>query len=359
MKVVMIVPTGIGCPLGGHAGDANPAAKLLAAVCDELIVHPNVVNASDINEMPPNSLYVDGHALDLFLEGKIALRRVRRNRLLLVANDPITCDTYNAVGAARATLGLEAQVLALNTPLRMCAYMHPVTGVATGEHQGVDELVEQLRAYKEPFDVLAISSEIDVDLDVAQNYLREGKGVNPWGGIEAKVSRLISEHLGIPVAHAPIDGVIKEWGEIVDDRLAAECVSVVYLHCVLKGLHRAPQLVNIDIARSSDLTVDDIDIMISPANCWGRPHQACASAGIEIVWVDENTPTVVSQLEPKSHTEVANYLEAAGLIAARIAGVSLMSIMRNGAGRWGRSRAIVEQVYETRIDCRTMRLAAA
>lgn len=29
-------------------GDGNPAAKLLAAVCDELIVHPNVVNASDL-----------------------------------------------------------------------------------------------------------------------------------------------------------------------------------------------------------------------------------------------------------------------------------------------------------------------
>src|SRR5450759_4624096 len=56
-KALMIVPTGIGAELGGHAGDATPAARLLAGVCDKLITHPNVVNASDINEMPENGLY--------------------------------------------------------------------------------------------------------------------------------------------------------------------------------------------------------------------------------------------------------------------------------------------------------------
>ena len=32
MNVVMIIPTGIGCEIGGHAGDANPIAKLLSSV---------------------------------------------------------------------------------------------------------------------------------------------------------------------------------------------------------------------------------------------------------------------------------------------------------------------------------------
>lgn len=56
---VFIVPTGIGCEIGGHAGDATPAARLTAACCDKLIVHPNVVNASDINEMTENMIYVE------------------------------------------------------------------------------------------------------------------------------------------------------------------------------------------------------------------------------------------------------------------------------------------------------------
>ena len=51
-NAVLLVPTGIGAAIGGHAGDATPVARLLASVCDTLVTHPNVVNASDINEMP-------------------------------------------------------------------------------------------------------------------------------------------------------------------------------------------------------------------------------------------------------------------------------------------------------------------
>ena len=51
-NVVHLVPTGIGAEIGGHAGDATPTAKLLASVCDTLITHPNVVNASDVFDIP-------------------------------------------------------------------------------------------------------------------------------------------------------------------------------------------------------------------------------------------------------------------------------------------------------------------
>src|SRR5688572_28073492 len=50
-NVILVVPTGIGAEIGGHAGDAGPVAKMLSVLCDNLILHPNVVNASDINEM--------------------------------------------------------------------------------------------------------------------------------------------------------------------------------------------------------------------------------------------------------------------------------------------------------------------
>ena len=45
MNVVMIVPTGIGCEIGGHCGDGNAPARLLGACCETLVLHPNVVNA--------------------------------------------------------------------------------------------------------------------------------------------------------------------------------------------------------------------------------------------------------------------------------------------------------------------------
>ena len=49
----MIIPTGLNCALGGDAAYA-PGIKLIAACCDKLIVNPNAVNASDINEIPNN-----------------------------------------------------------------------------------------------------------------------------------------------------------------------------------------------------------------------------------------------------------------------------------------------------------------
>ena len=33
-NAVLLVPTGIGADIGGHAGDATPVAQLLASVCD-------------------------------------------------------------------------------------------------------------------------------------------------------------------------------------------------------------------------------------------------------------------------------------------------------------------------------------
>jgi len=102
MLGVMIVPTGIGAEIGGHSGDATSAAHLMAECCDQLILHPNVVNASDFTEQPANSLYVEGSMLDTFLDGGIRLLPVRQNRILVVCNalEPIAL-TANAVNATR------------------------------------------------------------------------------------------------------------------------------------------------------------------------------------------------------------------------------------------------------------------
>jgi len=47
---IFIVPTGIGCEVGGFAGDALPAAKLLASASGCLITHPNVMNGGTLSE---------------------------------------------------------------------------------------------------------------------------------------------------------------------------------------------------------------------------------------------------------------------------------------------------------------------
>ena len=83
-NVVMLVPTGIGAKVGGHAGYATPATALLSSVCDTLITHPNVLNASDIIQIPQNALYVEGSLITQLMMGTIGLHRARNNRLLVL-----------------------------------------------------------------------------------------------------------------------------------------------------------------------------------------------------------------------------------------------------------------------------------
>ena len=83
-NAVLLIPTGVGAELGGHSGDGGALAVAMASLCDNLITHPNVVNASDINELPPNGLYVEGSLICRLLMGTVGLEKVRSNRLLVV-----------------------------------------------------------------------------------------------------------------------------------------------------------------------------------------------------------------------------------------------------------------------------------
>lgn len=321
MNIVLIVPTGIGAEIGGHAGDANPVCKLLASLSDTLITHPNVVNASDINEMPDNVFYVEGSMLDRFLRGEFSLKQPLQNKILVVVNKPVRSDTCNAVQAGVVTIGIDASILELNTPLRMVASFEG--GIATGEITGWQELVEQVRDMN--FDALAIQTPIEVPRDIALSYYRTG-GVNPWGGVEAKASKLIATALNKPVAHAPLENTDPEdvelyriMDEIVDPRIAPEAISLCYLHCILKGLNKAPRISH------SGLSVTDIDVMVSPNNCYGSPHWACEKNGIPVIVVRENK-TVCKEQPHSEFIYVNNYWEAAGIISCMKSGINKESV---------------------------------
>ena len=319
MNVVFIVPTGIGAEIGGHAGDASPAANLIASVCDTLITHPNVYNASDINTMPDNCLYVEGSMLDQFLAGRIGLERVRSNRIAVAVNGPAKADTINAVSAARATLGIDAFIIELDTPLEMVAGFTD-TGRALGEVRGVGALCEQVNKYQ--FDALAVATPIEVSTEIALNYFHNG-GVNPWGGVEALASSQISSELKCPVAHAPVDtGVFDTFKEVADPRLSAEMVSIAYLYCVLKGLHKAPVI-------GTEVTRKDVDCVIVPNGCYGPPHREALKHNISVIVVRENRTIYPDHMPEKSEfIYVDSYLEAAGVVAAMRIGVSIGAVRR-------------------------------
>ena len=327
---VFIIPTGIGCKIGGHAGDATPAAKLIASCCDNLLVNPNVVNASDINEMTDNMWYTEGSILDRFLWGLIDLHYPQANKVLVVANSPIHYGTINAVSAARATIGLKAEIVELETPFTMKATFDS-NGCAKGIVEGYKELAEQINDYD--FDALAMHTEIDGDSDVMIKYFKSGNGVNPLGGVEALASKLVADLVNKPVAHSPIDTFTEEedpemyhiFERVARPELAAEFISNFYLQCILKGLWNAPRICT--EKEGPRLKVNDIDFLVSPYGCIGEPHKACLEYDIPVIVVKENT-CVLNDKIPEEFIVVDTYWEAAGYIKCMDIGITPESVRR-------------------------------
>ena len=183
-NVAMLIPTGIGAAIGGHAGDATPTAQLLASVCDTLVIHPNVVNASDINEMPQKALYVEGSVLCRLLMGTIGLQPVRSNRVLVLIQahpDPIFTDlATNAVNAARSSYGLICPgILEMEQSLLMSP-SYTDSARAAGGVEGIEHLFDLLDEHREDYDAVAISSVISTPFHYYGDYfLSDGDMVNP------------------------------------------------------------------------------------------------------------------------------------------------------------------------------------
>ena len=342
-NIVMLLPTGVGAELGGHAGDATPAARLLAEVSDRLILHPNVVNASDLNEMPGNALYVEGSVLTRLLMGTIGLLPVRSNRVLVVIDsheDTLFSDAaINAVNAARSTYGLQCPaVVKLDPPISLRSRFTDF-GTAAGTIDGLAPLWHILNEWRDNYDAVAISSVIDVPYAYHLEYFEQaGAMVNPWGGVEAMLTHTISTALNVPSAHSPMfenrDIANMDPG-VVDSRMSAEAISSTFLQCILKGLVRSPRIINdqTDIGRPGVLSVEDISCIVIPDRCVGLPTLAALDQGITVVAVRENRNIMQNDLSTLPWDSgqfflVDNYWEAAGVVASLKAGLDPLSVRR-------------------------------
>ena len=346
-NAVMIIPTGVGAELGGHAGDACPAARLLAEACDTLVLHPNVVNASDLNELPVNSLYVEGSVLTRLMMGTVGLSPVRSNRILVVLGshgDEVFLDSaVNAVNAVRGSVGVDVvEVLVTDPPVRLIAH-HTETGRAAGRVQNLEVIHDALESRKGSFDAVAFSSVIEVPKSFHLEYFASGgEMVNPWGGVEAMFTHAVSAMYDIPSAHSPMfesDKIANLRVGVVDPRMAAEAVSLTFLNCILKGLHRSPRLVTEKeaMARHGVLSAEHVSVLVQPDGCLGLPTMAALDQGIRVIAVKENRTIMANDLEQLPWQDgqfwkVENYWEAAGLMLAMRGGVEPLSTRRPFVG---------------------------
>lgn len=352
-NAAFIVPTGVGAEIGGHAGDATPAAMLLAQVADTLITHPNVVNASDINELPANGMYVEGSVLTRLLMGTVGLRPARSNRVL-VALDSSFSERFaeysvNAVNAARAAYGLDcAGVIRIEPPLKL-AGGYAESGRAAGSVDGIDGLLALLADMRAAYDAVAIASVVEVPARWHYDYFTGGgETVNPWGGVEALLTHAVSSIIDAPAAHAPMmesDEIMAVDPGVVDARMAAEIISVTFLQSVLKGLRNAPRIETAPslIERPDVLSAEDVSCLITPDGCLGLPALAALRQGIPVIAVRENRNLMRNDLTrlnwaPGQLRVVENYWEAAGVVAALRAGIDPDSARRPIAAMRARRR---------------------
>ena len=318
---VMIVPTGIGAEIGGHAGDAAPVVKLLSSICDTVVTHPNVVNASDINEIPENALYVEGSVLCRLMMGTVGLQPVRSNRVLMVIDnheDEIFVNAaINSVNGARAAYGLKCpHVLKLNPPVEMSA-SYTASGRAVGRIERLELLFDVLEEYQSEY---------------------EGDMINPWGGVEAILTHSVSLMRNVPSAHSPMfesQKIANMDPGVVDPRMAAEAVSVSFLQCILKGLQKSPKIITdkLAIRRPGVFSASDISCLVIPDGCIGLPTLAALEQGIPVIAVRENKNIMKNDLAalPWASDQlyrVENYWEAVGVVAAIKAGIAPESVRR-------------------------------
>jgi len=332
---VLLIPTGIGAEIGGHCGDGNPVARLLASACDTLITHPNVVNASDINEMTENTEYVEGSILSRFLLGKVGLQKVKSNRVLMLMDKHketfFNEEVINAVSSARITLGLDCDVYEMNNLVQSTS-KYSGSGRATGEVNDLEKLLAVIEKFKDKYDAIGLSTFIKVPAKFHKDYFSADDMVNPWGGIEAMLTHSISEAFNMPCAHSPMmtsSEIMELELGVVDPRKAPESASTTYLHCILKGLYRSPKIVE----ATKGITLEDVSCVIIPDGCIGLPTLACLENDIPLIVVKGNKNLMKNDLNKLPFKKnklffVDNYLEAAGVMTALKAGVSLDVIKR-------------------------------
>lgn len=336
--VALIIPTGIGAEIGGHCGDANVVARLLASACDLLITHPNVVNASDMNEMTENMLYVEGSILTRLFMGSIGLRPVRSNRILMLMDENratrfFNDEVINAVSSARVTLGIDCDVLEMKEKIESRPTFAK-SGRASGSVNRLERLFSIIEKNRNNYDAIGLTTVIDVDDNICNEYFKSEKyGVNPWGSIEAMITHSIAETYKIPCAHSPMTGstakmhIDMDLG-VVDPRKAPETASVTYLHCILKGLHKSPRVVEY----SQGLNVENISCLVIPNGCIGLPVLACIEHGIPVIAVN-NINVMKNDLRSLLFKEgklffAANYLEVVGILKSIKSGISPETVLR-------------------------------
>jgi len=335
LPTLMVVPTGIGCEVGGYAGDAVPAARLLAAASGCLITHPNVMNGASLYWSDPRIHYVEGSSLDRFAAGELALEPVRSQRIGLLLDAGIEEDLrlrhLQVADGCRASLGLTLGPVETTAAPIGVSLSQGESGASWGQLERPDVLLaagERLRDAGATAIAVVARFPDDPDSEALTAY-RQGGGVDALAGAEAVISHWLSRQLNLPCAHAPALSPL-EIDPQLDPRAAGEELGYTFLPCVLVGLSRAPALWPAAEAPAGSIRPDQIGAVVAPAGALGGAAVlACAERGVPVIAVEN--PCVLSVTAEALGLEVlpaSSYSEAAGLLLALREGINPEALQR-------------------------------
>lgn len=353
--VLSIIPTGVGCELGGYAGDAAPLTRMLAGCADYVITNPNALNASDFIGSLDGVLYTEGYCIDLLAKGHVDLWIPQSNKvgLIIEKSDEWALDlVFNLMNTARAVHGVDlVDYVVTDEPIGSRCERNP-SGAYVGSITNPKVLFRACeKLLKSGATAIGVTTNIQglPSDDYVQHFL--GQHPNPMGGVEALISHLLVNRYQVPAAHAPMINVkgtdqvdsgraassgvkkIRLARDVVDARGAGEMASSSGLACVLVGLARAPQITEQPGCRYVDrINMKNVVAVVTPASTLGGvPVLQAHKQGIPIIAVRANQTVLdvtASRLGLSNVIEVENYTEAAGVVVALRQGVSLESIYR-------------------------------
>lgn len=239
--VVSLIPTGVGCSVGGYAGDAAPVTALLAQAADLVVTNPNALNASNFIKTGEQILCTEGSCIDSFARGAINLHRSRSNRIGLIIESaaPTAVEhVWNVTNTVRAVHGIDVVDCVVTEQPIGTRCVRNESGAYAGQIDAPEVLLDAARALIDRgANAIAVTTNVQ-DL-TSQDYSAHfsGRNANPVGGAEAVLSHLIVRSLGVPAAHAPMMNFkdLRLDHPVVDARSAGEMVSTSGLACANAG----------------------------------------------------------------------------------------------------------------------------
>ena len=334
---ILVVPTGIGCEIGGFAGDALPAAKLLASASGCLVTHPNVMNGGALSEKDERIFYVEGYSLDRFAKAEIGLKKVNQQKIGIIFDKNIENNILlrhlQVADACIATLGIDVASYVITDEPVGIVISNELSGLSSGYIKNPDTLIKAGKILiNQGITAIAIVTRFPDEVDVENiNLYREGKGIDVIAGVEAVISHIISKYLKVPCAHAPALAPI-DLKVNLDPRAAAEEIGYTFLPSVLIGLSTAPDLIDLpNFNKKITIHPDEIESIVAPSGALGgEAVLACMERNLNIIVVkNEGVLNVSSEwFDYQRLFKVENYWEAAGLLTAFKEGISYRSIQR-------------------------------